>query len=262
MLGEIVASIAGVVRVAQADAPSDVILVCEHASRHLPAAYAGMGLSPEGQVAHIAWDPGALAVAEAMARRLGAALVSAEVSRLVFDLNRPPDAAAAMPETSETWEIPRNRGLGVPERLARCREVYMPFHQTLERLVAGRLALGRRPVIVTVHSFTPTWFGKPRPVELGIIHDADPALALALLAEAQVHGGMKVVLNAPYDAADGVTHMLRLHATPYGLANVMIEIRNDLIETTEQQEAMAEALTTALVRALENLAGDRPGAVA
>jgi len=261
MLAEIVTSIAGVVRVEEADAPSDVVVVCEHASHRLPDDLAGMGLSAEGQVAHIAWDPGALAVAEGLARRMRATLVSAEVSRLVYDLNRPPDSAGAIPVRSEVWDIPGNRDLAAAERLSRCRDVYLPFHQTLERLIAGRLALGRRPVLVTIHSFTPVWFGVLRPVELGFIHDADPALALATLAATQSLGGMKAELNAPYSAADGVTHTLRLHATPYGLKNVMIEVRSDLIATGEEQEAMAEVLFNALTRAIEAVAGQMPEAV-
>jgi predicted N-formylglutamate amidohydrolase len=53
-------------------------------------------------------------------------------------------------------------------------------------------------------------------------------------------------LNAPYSAADDVTHTLRVAATPYGLQNAMLEIRNDLIATAEAQEAMAEMLAPVL----------------
>ena len=53
-------------------------------------------------------------------------------------------------------------------------------------------------------------------------------------------------LNAPYSAADDVTHTLRLHATPYGLPNAMLEIRNDLIDTPQAQLAMAEKLAPVL----------------
>ena len=53
-------------------------------------------------------------------------------------------------------------------------------------------------------------------------------------------------LNAPYSAEDDVTHTLRVHATPYGLPNAMLEIRNDLIGSPEAEEAMAEALAPVL----------------
>lgn len=261
MLAEIVTSVEGVVRVDAVDAASDIIVVCEHASPRLPANYDGMGLPADVQRAHIAWDPGALAVARGLAGRLDAALVSADVSRLVYDLNRPPDAEGAMPVRSEVHDIPGNAGLGLDERLARTRGVYLPFHETLHRLIAGRLALGRRPAIVTIHSFTPVYFGRPRSVELGIIHDADPAFALQVLAAARARTGLAAELNAPYSAADGVTHTLRLQATPYGLDNVMIEIRNDLIATEEQQRTMAQTLHPVLDAAHAALTDTRQRAV-
>ena len=43
-----------------------------------------------------------------------------------------------------------------------------------------------------------------------------------------------------------MTHSLRLHATPYGLPTVMLEIRNDLIASPEAEEAMAEQLAPVL----------------
>jgi len=108
-------------------------------------------------------------------------------------------------------------------------------------------------VMVTIHSFTPIYMGQRRAVEFGVIHDADPTLARAVLAAALAQTSLRAELNAPYSAADDVTHTLRLQATPYGLANVMLEIRNDLIATPAAQEAMAERLAPVLVQALVTL---------
>jgi predicted N-formylglutamate amidohydrolase len=116
--------------------------------------------------------------------------------------------------------------------------------------IARRLAAGPAPIIVTVHSFTPVWFGKTRSVELGVIHDADPTLARAVLAEARARTGLDCRLNEPYSAADEVTHTLRLHATPYALHNVMLEIRNDLIADPAAEAAMADGLSHVLAAAL------------
>ena len=108
-----------------------------------------------------------------------------------------------------------------------------------------------RPVIITIHSFTPVWHGVPRAVEFGVIHDADPRLARAILVQAQARTDLEAQLNAPYSAADDVTHTLRLHATPYGLPNAMLEIRNDLISTPEAEVAMAERLAPVIAAAVE-----------
>ena len=44
------------------------------------------------------------------------------------------------------------------------------------------------------------------------------------VAEAEARTFLKTGLNAPYSAADDVTHTLRLHATPYGLINAMLDV--------------------------------------
>lgn len=232
---------------------ADVLLICEHASNHIPAAYGDLGLGPEARLAHIAWDPGALGLAQALARRLDCALIHANVSRLVYDLNRPPHAQGAMPAKSEVYDIPGNAKITPAERLARTQSVYLPFHAKVRDEIARRIALGRPPVIVTIHSFTPVYHGTPRAVELGVIHDADPSLALAVLAAAKATTRFDARLNEPYSAADQVTHMLRLQATPYGLPNVMLEIRNDLIASPEAEIAMAEALAPVLNMGLEEI---------
>jgi predicted N-formylglutamate amidohydrolase len=222
-----------------------IVLVCEHASNRFPAPWGPLGLTPAETRAHIAWDPGALDLARGLSQRLDAVLVHAPVSRLIYDLNRAPDQPGAMPARSEVFDVPGNAGITAAERRARTEAVYLPFHAALHGVIAGRIAEGAAPVIVTVHSFTPVYFGTSRAVEFGVIHDADPSLALAICQAARALP-LRTELNAPYSAADGVTHTLRLQATPYGLPNAMLEIRNDLIDTAAKADAMAALLAPVL----------------
>jgi predicted N-formylglutamate amidohydrolase len=223
-----------------------IILVCEHASNHIPDLWGNLGLSDDLRHAHIAWDPGALGLARGLAQRLDAALIHAPVSRLVYDCNRAPDMPGAMAVRSEVHDIPGNAAITPQERLLRTTAVYLPFHAGLHALIAQRIALGLRPVIVTVHSFTPVYFGQQRRVEFGVIHDADPTYAVAVHHAAQRMSRLVTELNAPYSAADDVTHTLRVAATPYGLHHAMLEIRNDLIASAPAQDAMADQLAPVL----------------
>ncbi|MCJ8148541.1 N-formylglutamate amidohydrolase [Shinella sedimenti] len=227
-----------------------VILVCEHASRLLPASLGTLGLSVEALASHIAWDPGALAVSRLMAEQLDATLLFQRFSRLVYDCNRPPESPAAMPEKSEVFDVPGNVGLDQAARDARTQALYIPFRDTLRDLVEARIAAGSQPVIVTMHSFTPVYFGKPRDVEIGILHDADTRLADAMLAAAGTDGRYTIRRNEPYGPDDGVTHTLREHGLSKGLPNVMIEVRNDLIQDEAGQEVVAGYLTGLLGAAL------------
>ncbi len=222
-----------------------IILVCEHASNHIPPEWGDLGLSVDQRNAHIAWDPGALGLARGLSRRLDAALIHAPVSRLVYDCNRAPDMPGAMPSRSEVHDVPGNAAISAQERLRRTKAIYLPFHDGLHGLINCRIARGLAPVVVTIHSFTPVYFGRPRSVEFGVIHDADPSLAVAIHRAAQ---GTNLIceLNAPYSAVDDVTHTLRVVATPYGLPNAMLEIRNDLIASAPAQDKMADLLAPVL----------------
>lgn len=217
----------------------DVLLVCEHASRRLPASLGTLGLADVALEAHIAWDPGALAVASRMSELLDAALIYQNFSRLAYDCNRPPEAVDAMPPTSEIFEIPGNASLSAAERAARTAEIYEPFRSAIDRAIRARRAEGRQTVLVTIHSFTPVYHGITREVELGILHDADARLADRVLARATSDGRYKARRNEPYGPKDGVTHTLKEHGLANGLLNVMIEIRNDLIRDEAGQEVMA-----------------------
>ena len=232
---------------------SPFLFVCEHASRRMPASLGNLGLTGDALTSHIAWDPGALAVAEDMAEALDAPLVHQRFSRLVYDCNRPPESPGAMPETSEIYEIPGNRGLSPADRLRRTEGLYLPFHHAVADLLAARKRAGRETVIVTMHSFTPVYLGKPRAVEIGILHDADSRLADAMLAAVKAEDAYDIRRNEPYGPEDGVTHTLIKHGVSNGLMNVMIEVRNDLISDRDGQRVMADYLATLLGEGLAAL---------
>lgn len=218
---------------------SPVLLVCEHASLRLPISLGTLGLPSETLSAHIAWDPGALAVARKLSKRFDAPLVFQNFSRLAYDCNRPPESPDAMPEVSEIHEIPGNKSIGVLQRQARIDEIYRPWQRKLAETIAARRAAGRETVIVTVHTFTPVYKGVARDVEIGILHDRDARLADAMLAQGAAGHHFAVRRNEPYGPSDGVTHTLIEHGLANGLLNVMIEIRNDLVRDEAGQEVVA-----------------------
>lgn len=237
-----------VVRLVNADGSSPVVLVCEHATSFIPETFDNLGLQPGDRQSHAAWDPGALAVAMRLSEGLNATLVASEISRLVYDCNRPPDAAGAMPERSERIVVPGNMGLDDEARKERARLYYEPFRNA----VASAMQATQTPVLITVHSFTPIYDGEKRSVEIGILHDSDTRLADAML-EAAKGSGLIVRRNEPYGPQDGVTHTLKEHAIRTGHANVMIEIRNDLIADEDSQAQIANQLLVWLDAALPSV---------
>lgn len=234
--------------------PAPALVVCEHASDAMPAEFADLGLSGDVLHSHVAWDPGALALSRHLARALSAPLVAGTVSRLIYDCNRPPEAADAVPARSEVYDIPGNQGLDAAARADRARRVYVPFCNAVELA----LDTARPKALITVHSFTPVYFGQPRPVEIGILHDADHRLADALL-QALEDSPHDIRRNAPYGPEDGVTHTLKARALPRGLLNVMLEVRNDLLADADGIARIGALLAPALRAALAAAQTERAG---
>ena len=235
---------------------SPVLLVCEHAGRLIPEAFGTLGLVSADFQRHIAWDIGAEGVARRLSALLDATLVLQPYSRLLYDCNRPPEAADAIPLTSEGTPIPGNEGLTRQQRDERVERFYRPFHAAIERTIEERSSRELDTVLVTIHSFTPVYHGVERHLHIGILHDTDSRLADLLLRIMGSEEDIVVRRNEPYGPEDGVTHTLRLHALPRGLLNVMIEIRNDLIAEEARQEAWAHRLAGSLTEALSQAMGD------
>ena len=87
------------------------MILCDHASNRIPEAYQSFGFAEDALQTHIAWDPGALAVARLLSAKLDAPLFWPDASRLIIDCNRAADAPSLIVTESEGRPVPANRGL-------------------------------------------------------------------------------------------------------------------------------------------------------
>ncbi|MBV9558563.1 MAG: N-formylglutamate amidohydrolase [Pseudolabrys sp.] len=216
----------------------------------MPASLSNLGLSAGVLDTHIAWDPGALPVAQALAAALDAPLVHASVSRLVIDLNRNPAAIDSIVMAGEHGPIPGNVALEQTERQRRVHEFYEPFHRNTTQTLDTRPDI---KAVISVHSFTPVLRGRSRPWHLGFIHDTDDRMARHVATSLAKDRQLIIGLNEPYNVSHGVYHTLEVHACRRSLAPLMIEIRNDLIADMAAQEQMARRLAPALAEAVNAL---------
>lgn len=230
------------VRVENPDGAGPYVIVCDHASNALPRAYDTLGLAPDALFSHIAWDPGALPVSRALSSMLDAPLLWPDASRLIIDCNRYPDAPDLIVAESEGRAVPGNRDVDEKERLRRLAAIHIPYHNAIDQVLEDRFAAGRATGVVAVHSFTPVYFGRSRPWDIGIVFDDDRRLADPFIAALRADPGLTVGVNQPYAPADRVYYTLTRHARPRDLPAAMIEIRNDLIADAAGQKAWADRL--------------------
>ncbi len=205
-----------------------VILLCDHARNTLPPDYGTLGLPPGEFRRHIAYDIGAEAVTLGLAGRLEATALLTGFSRLLIDPNRGLDDPTLIMKLSDGAVVPGNRDIDAGERQNRIERYYLPYHTAITSEIDGLIARRIRPILVSVHSFTPAWKGTPRPWHAGILWDRDGRLPRLLLDGLRGNAALTIGDNEPYHGAlEGDT--LNTHGTKRGLAHALIEIRQDLI---------------------------------
>jgi predicted N-formylglutamate amidohydrolase len=227
-----------------------VAVFCDHAANALPPQYGDLGLPPGAFDRHIAYDIGAAWLARGLADRLEAPAVLSTFSRLLIDPNRGANDPTLVMRISDGAIVPGNARVEAAE-IERRRELYWrPYRDSCAQLVEAMNATGLAPAIVSVHSFTPFWRGRPRPWKVGVLWDRDPRLAQPLLAALAQERDLQpprelIGDNEPYDGAlagDTIDEI----ATARGLANALIEVRQDLIAAQPDAEAWADRLARLL----------------
>jgi predicted N-formylglutamate amidohydrolase len=231
------------------DEHSPFVIVCDHAGARLPRRLGSLGLSARELDSHIAWDIGAVGVAQPLACALGAFLVWQPYSRLVIDCNRPLDATDSIAGHSGGMFIPGNANPGWDEARARTREIFQPYHAVIRAELDRRKAADLPTVFVSIHSFTPVLLDKPRPWHIGVLSHRDERLALPLLSLLHAEGDLVVGHNEPYAAQEASDYSLIEHGEKRGLVTVELEIRQDLIATLAGQMDWAARLVRLLVAA-------------
>lgn len=217
---------------------SGVLVLCDHASNAVPPDLGDLGLPASAFGRHIAYDIGAAAVSRSLARRLGAPAILTQFSRLIIDPNRGRDDPTLVMRLSDGAVVPGNAAVDDAEVQRRIARFYDPYDAAIAAAIQRAMAAGHPPVVVTVHSFTPVWRGWPRPWHVGILWDADERFARPLLEGLAAEDGLVVGDNEPYDGALAGDTVDR-HATIRGLANALIEIRQDLIASDSGAEEWA-----------------------
>lgn len=222
------------------DHDSRWLITCDHASNRVPAEVDGgsLGLCAADMARHIAFDPGAAGVSVALGELLGAPVVMGNFSRLVIDPNRGEDDPTLVMKLYDGTIIPANRHVDAPEIERRLNAYYRPYHGAVARLAARR----DDTVYVAIHSFTRQLRGRePRPWHIGILHGKDSRFALPLLRRLREEPDLCVGENEPYGGhLDGDS--VDRHAIGPGRVNVLVELRNDLIRTDQQQWDWARRL--------------------
>lgn len=237
-----------------ADRPSRWMITVDHARNLIPSEINGgsLGISDADMQRHIAYDIGALGVSLHLGELLNAPVVATNFSRLVIDPNRGAHDPTLVMRLYDGTIIPANADIDEAEEQRRLTTYHAPYHAAVEEIAEKR----EDPVILAMHSFSPQLRGRPpRPWEITVLHadhDSRP-LSPHLIDRLRQEDDLTVGENQPYEG-----HLpgdsLDSHALRKNRLNTLIELRQDLITTAEQQTAWADRLAPILQDALTNSA--------
>lgn len=226
---------------------SDWLLICEHASKHIPKSLHNLGLSEAELDTHISYDIGAYEMTVALSKKLDATAILCNYSRLVIDCNRTLIAPDCIPSISDGIVIPGNQALSLKQRLQRIQHIYRPFHQCVSDVVAIKAASNNQIKIANIHSFTPMLSeeGLQRPWDIGFIY-RQPEPSQTIIRNIRQNTDYTVGDNEPYNGFIHRGYTIPAHADAQEIPSFLVEFRQNLIGSTEPIDHWSNILTQAI----------------
>ena len=244
-----------VVRIENAKGKARVVILCDHASNTVPAALKDLGVSKKDLQKHVAWDPGTENIGLALTGALNAPAVIAGYSRLVVDLNRGEDSPECIRTVYDHIDVPGTVGLSKADRKQRIDEFFKPYHKAVAAQIDKVLKKKDVPVILSVHSFTPEMDGFKRPWHIGILWNKDDRASVRVIENLRAQNKDLIIGdNEPYSLKDENLgkNTISTHAESKGLPYVIIEFRQDLVNTKAKADKWAKIFLKSLLPVLED----------
>ncbi len=230
------------------DDATGIVLVCDHAGRHLPEALRSRAPTGEQMLTHAAYDIGAEQVARNVARLTGVPLIVQRYSRLVIDPNRPRRSPQLAPPVSDGIEVPFNRDLTEQDLDYRWTHIHQPYHRQISAKLDA--AESKPSALVAIHSFTRQLRdSEPRPWHIDLMtRYPSPYFDMVRSQAEQWFPHLNVGVNQVFPIGDNSDYTIPTHAEPRGIPHFSIEIRNDLLAEQAAVNCFAHAVACIICR--------------
>jgi predicted N-formylglutamate amidohydrolase len=224
------------------DRDKGMVILGDHAMNKLPDQYGRLGLPETAFARHIAYDIGVESLCRMLAEQLGVPAVLGGFCRLLIDPNRGEDDPTLVMKISDGAIIPGNHPISDDEWNHRIETFHRPYHHTVAETISDVAeTTGKAPLVLSIHSFTPSWKGVPRPWHASVLWDTDHRAVAPLLAMLREDNNLVIGDNEPYDGALKGDTLYR-HCMVAGMPHALLEVRQDLIGDADGIAAWADRL--------------------
>ncbi len=197
---------------------------------------------------HWGYDIGARTLSREIVRLTGSYGVLSRFSRLVVDANREPHHPDLIRRHTEGHHLSFNRTLSEDEVQRRIRRYHEPYHAAVDEGLRARLQSGTGDVLLlSVHTFTPVWNHRVRPMDVGVLFS--PYEAVARRAERELQReGFETALNEPYSGREGLIYAAARHGESHQVVFLELEVNQSLTCTPARARKTARRVAAALTR--------------
>lgn len=230
-----------------------VFISCEHGGNRVPEKYQPLFSDYAALLeTHRGYDIGILSFAELLAAGFNAPLISADVTRLLVDLNRSRGSRTLFSEIT--------RHLPAAEKEKILALYHAPYRRAAEDIVAGILASDLQVLHLSIHSFTPALNGQKRNADVGLLYDpkraAEKSFCLSWLDALRKSAPLlRIRRNYPYRGnADALVTTLRHKFPAEKYLGVELEINQQLpLEGGKRWSILQEQLLETLRTLIQNI---------
>lgn len=174
-------------------------------------------------------------MAETLANEINAHIICGKFSRLYIDLNRGIEDPTLIPEISEKKIITGNIDISNKEITKRL-EYYKLYHSSIKKC----LLENNINIIISLHSFNPTYKNQKRSIMFGVLSNTDYRLSKELLYQFSKRN-IKAGDNEPY-SGNLYDDTLYKHGLKNKLHHSLIEVRNDLLTNEKKTKKVSNLL--------------------
>lgn len=228
--------------------PGKLFVTCEHASNRVPAPLRTNAVDRVWLNSHWGYDIGARTLSLELIRALGGNGVLARFSRLVVDANREPWHRDLIRVATEGHRLSFNEQLAPAEIERRVQRFHEPYHAAVDAGLRSRLESEEGDVLLlSVHTFTPVWNHRVRPMDVGVLFSDYEGLAVRLATELRADG-LDTALNEPYSGRQGLIYAAERHGSGLNVVFLELEVNQSLTCTPGRARRVGRRIAAALNR--------------
>lgn len=231
------------------DDESNIIFVCEHASKAFPEGYDTLGIPLDKLETISDWyDNCAKDILSGILKKMPVTTLYANYSRLFIDVHRRlhEEELIRVVEKDQGIVIPGNQNLSDVEKQKRIDTVWKPFHDTFHKLVAEKKKKHDKVYLVAFHTCSPVFCGEKRMFDIDILFRKDELFARVVGEKIKSKGYDIQYNHHPFSGKEGVVFTLDEYSDDPQVEWILFEVNHGIIKNVDDEKKIAGAIGSSL----------------